>query len=367
MKRNLLVATLIITLLILTGCNKDNKTTSYTKPYEQYFDTSIKIILYGDKALSATEWEEEFVPLEASIKRMQYIFSRTDRDSELYQLNQKAGIEPYQVKDDLLFDLIKTSLEYAKLTDGNFDPTVGVLVDAWGIGNEEYTVPSQSKIDELLTLVDYNLVEINEENQSVYLPKKGMILDLGAIAKGYAADYLANQVKEMGYEHALLNLGGNVITIGERFKSNDDGSLSWGIGLENPNYDFILNPDVSRQLGYVSVVDKTIVTSGTYQRYWYDYENNDKFYHHILDPKLGYPVGTKWDYPNNEDLEAVVIITDSSTLADALSTAVFTMGLEKGLQFIETLDHVEAMFIPYEGEYSYSSKFDEKYQFISLM
>lgn len=162
-----------------------------------------------------------------------------------------------------------------------------------------------------------------------------MQLDLGGIAKGYAADVAASIIKEHGNQAAIINLGGNVYAYGE--KANGD---SFKIGVQNP-----FSPR-GAYLGILSVKDQTVVTSGTYERF---FEQDGTVYHHILDPKTGYPV--------ENNLESVTIVTESSMSADALSTMTFVLGLEKGLNLVESLDDVEALFITKDHQLYASSGF----------
>ncbi|MDI3535253.1 MAG: FAD:protein transferase, partial [Thermosediminibacterales bacterium] len=169
----------------------------------------------------------------------------------------------------------------------------------------------------------YNSVLLNSKEKSIMLKKEEMMLDLGGIAKGYAADEVSKILKENHVKHAIVNLGGNVLAYGNK----PDGS-KWRIGIQKP---FAPRGDYA---GVVSVINKAVVTSGIYERY---FEENGKIYHHILDPETGYPV--------ENNLMSVTIITDKSIDADSLSTSVFAMGLKEGLNLIEKLDNTEAIFI----------------------
>ncbi len=209
--------------------------------------------------------------------------------SEIAQINQRGYLEPVKVSRDT-FLVIERSLEMAKVSGGAFDPTVGPLVEAWGIGGDNPRRPDQTEIDALLKLVDSSKVILNPESLTVRLLIEGMKLDLGGIAKGYAADEVAKVLRENSVNSAIINLGGNVLTVGVK----PDGS-SWRIGIQNPH---------SERGGHVMIVNvdsKTVVTSGPYERYA---EIDGIIYHHILDTKSGYPVVT--------NLLSVTIITDES-------------------------------------------------------
>lgn len=242
--------------------------------------------------------------------------------SEVMQINENAGIAPVKVSDDT-FDVIQNALRYSELSDGRFDPSVGVLVKLWNIGTDYAAIPPQSEIDARLPLVDYTKIELNEAEKTVFLKEKGMLIDLGGIAKGYGADVVSGILYDYGVRSAIVNLGGNVLVMG----SKPDGSV-WRIGVQNPF------SERGEYLGIAAITDKTIVTSGVYERYFME---DGKRYHHILDATGGYPV--------DNGLVGVSIIADISMDADALSTAVFSLGPEKGMALVESLDGVDAIFV----------------------
>lgn len=313
--------------------------------YYDYFSTVIYITVWYERELDQSAWNE----IEQILIDIEKTFSRTDENSELYKLNKKAGSNESTKVSDELYEVIKSSLEYAKSTEGKFDPTIGPLVEAWGINSDNARVPSVEEIDNYKPLIDYNLIEMNDEKKEIYLPNEGMILDLGAIAKGYAADKLQTHLVSKGIKHAIINLGGNIIIVGERFEENELGNKTWRIGIRDPQSK---NSDDAIARIYVS--DKTIVTSGIYEREFYD-EKTKKYYHHILDPDTGYPV--------DNNLASVTIIADSSTDADALSTSVFSLGLEKGRQYVENIDGIDAIFINKDNEIYKTSGVDKLYNF----
>jgi len=278
--------------------------------------TSCKITIYDypDKET----FEKAFDRIEDIENKM----STHIETSDVYLINQNAGIAPVVVSQDT-FTVIQKALAVAELSDGAFDITVGPLVDAWGIGSDQARVPSQTEIDSLLPLIDYTQVILNEEDLSVYLPYEGMGIDLGGIAKGYAADEVAQILKDEGVKKAIVNLGGNVLTIGSRV---DD--TPWRIGVQNPE------ADRGGHVMILKLVDQALVTSGPYERFL---EVDGNIYHHILDTTTGYPVETT--------LTSASIITHESFIADALSTAIYSEGIEKGLDLINAIDTVDAIFI----------------------
>ncbi len=315
---------IFIVLIFLTLVSSCSKTTgkSENTPSSQsrlLLGTSCKITIYDyptDEAFS-----QAFKRIEDIEKKMSIHIAT----SEVSLINKNAGIKPVVVSNDT-FPVIKEALIVASISNGAFDPTVGPLVKAWNIGSDEARVPTIEEIDSLLPLIDYTKVTLDEQESSVYLEKKGMMLDLGGIAKGYAADEVAKILISYNIDKAIINLGGNVLTIGTRV----DGT-KWRIGVQNPEAD---------RGGHVMIVnleDLALVTSGPYERFL---EVDGAVYHHILDTTTGYPVVT--------DLTSASIITHESFISDALSTAMYSLGIEKGFSLINSLDNVDAMFIDSE-------------------
>lgn len=247
--------------------------------------------------------------------------SKTIEDSDVYRVNENQGEFVFVSSDT--FYVLKKALDYAKMTEGKFDPSIGPLVDLWGIDTENARVPSIEELTLAKAKVNYKWVDLEQEKCSVRLKKEGMKLDLGAIVKGYAADELRKILEAEGIKSAYINLGGNVLVMGGK-----PDNTFWKIGIMDPR---------RNKNGVVvsfEVNDKTIVTSGNYERY---FEEDGVFYHHIIDPATGYPA--------ESSIISVSIITDNSIDADALSTCVFVLGLEKGLQLVDGLDGVEAILI----------------------
>ncbi|NMA68116.1 MAG: FAD:protein FMN transferase, partial [Desulfitobacterium sp.] len=184
--------------------------------------------------------------------------------SEITRLNEAAGKEEVQLSEDTFFILQKAKY-YSELSQGNFDITIGPIVKLWNIGMEDARVPAEEEIDEKLPLVNYQDLVLNEEKRTAFLKQEGMMVDLGAIAKGYAADEAARILKEAGIKHAIINLGGNVVTI----NTKPDGSL-WRLGLQDP-----YEPR-GKSMGVILLNNQTLVSSGTYERY---FEQDGEVYH----------------------------------------------------------------------------------------
>ena len=265
------------------------------------------------------------------------IFSRTDENSELYQLNHRTLPQTeeggYAVSDELA-ELISIGLEYSRLSEGAFDITVEPVSSLWDFTSGEAVLPDEQELSNALALVDYRQVFLADNSLSFGM--EGMQLDLGAIAKGYIADRLKDYLEDQGVESAIIDLGGNILCIGER-----PGGEPFRIGIQRPF------ADRSETAAIVEIDDKSVVSSGIYERY---FEKEGTLYHHILNPDTGYP------YENG--LISVTIISDDSVDGDGLSTSCFALGLEKGMELIDSLPDVYAVFITEDGELHFSEGFD---------
>lgn len=263
--------------------------------------------------------------LDAVFARLREIEARmsANRDgTEIDAVNQSAGGKAVAVSPDT-YAVIAKALDYAKRTEGAFDPSIGPLVRLWNIGDNSGTLPPKEAVRKVLPLVDWRRIEMDPAKRTVRLATPGMRLDLGAIAKGYSADEAARILGEAGVKAAVVDLGGNVLVFGKK----KDGS-QWRVGIQNPE------DDRGAYIGLVSGYQMTIVTSGIYERFFIQ---DGVRYHHILDTKTGYPV--------ENGLVSVTIITEKSIDADGLSTSVFALGLRKGMEFIQRTPGVEAVFI----------------------
>jgi len=256
------------------------------------------------------------------IREIENLMSVNIPSSDISRVNAAAGIEPVQVQKET-FNVIERALYFAQLSGGAFDPTIGPIVSLWNINGDNSHVPSREKIDTALPLVNWRNVELDAETSSVYLTHRNMALDLGAIAKGYAADEAAVIIKNAGISRALIDLGGNILIIGEK-----KDLKPWSVGIQNPL------DNRGSVIGVLHTTEKTIVTSGVYERF---FEENGRRYHHLFDPSQGYPAQT--------GLLSVTLITSVSMDADALSTAIFVLGYAKGLSLLRMLPDTEAIFV----------------------
>lgn len=263
--------------------------------------------------------------------------------SEIDEINENAGIKPVEVSPEI-YQLVKKAKGYSVESEGAFNLVIGGITQLWRIGFDDARKPSQAEIDQALKTLDYNKVQLDDEKETVYLEEKGMIIDLGAIAKGYIADEVAMVLRKEGVTSGIIDLGGNVLVLGH---SNRGADQPWKIGIQDPN------DARGSVIGSIEETDKTVVTSGIYERYL---ELDGEKYHHIFDTKTGYPV--------DNDVASVSIITDHSIDGDALTTLVFAKGIEKGLQFVEekTPAGTDAIFISHEGEVYVTSGIKETFE-----
>jgi len=320
------VAGAVLAAIILASCGSGRTTAAESSRTDYVLGTACTIrILDGPKGKAAA------AVIDAVFARLRGIEDELTVNrggSEIDAVNDAAGSPAgVRVSDDALF-VVGKALEYARLTDGAFDPSVGPLVKLWGIGTESARVPSRPEIDSALRLVDWRKVTVDRAAKTIRLGERGMRLDLGAIAKGYAADEVKRILADGKVKAAIVDLGGNVYAFGRK----PDGS-KWKIGVQDPK------SSRGDYLGIVEGGEMTVVTSGIYERF---FEEGEKRYHHILDTRTGYPV--------DNGLVSVTIITGSSVDADGLSTSLFALGRERGMALAATLPGVNVVMIDTGGK-----------------
>ncbi len=319
MRRYLTTAVLSTLLLVSTGCHA-NIVSSQSDFYAM--DTFMTVTAYNpDKELAHTTQAE----IEQHINALDALMSRQRVESGLTKLNDSNGA--VVTVDPALYEVIETAVYYAELTDGAYDPTTAPLSDLWGIGTESTRVPTQAEIDAALKKVGWQKIHLLGNNQ-VQLAD-GAQIDLGGIGKGWAANDAAAICRTAGDTlRVLAQLGGNIVGVGEN-PNNDTGE--WVIGVADPD-------KTASYLATVAITDESVVTSGDYERY---FEVDGKRYHHIFDPKTGYPA--------ESGLRSVTVVDEDSAKADTLTTALFVMGLERGMEFCAQHD-IKAVFVTTEQQ-----------------
>jgi len=256
------------------------------------------------------------------LEELENTLSINKSNTKIDEVNANAGIKPVKVSREII-DLVEYSLKYSELSDGLFDISVGPLVEKWHIGFEDEKVPSPEEIEEAKSKINYKDIIINHDESTIFLKNTGMMLDFGAVAKGYAADCLCKILDENGVKSAIIDLGGNIFVKGKKL----DGS-KWLVGIQDPDE---FRGD---SLGTIEIENKSLVTSGIYERY---FEQDGIKYHHILNPFTG--------YPETNDLLSVTVISNFSLEGDLLSTTLFLMGREKGLKYAESRDDIEVIYV----------------------
>ncbi len=272
------------------------------------FSTVVTVTLYG------TDDENIALGCFDILREIESEISRTDPESSLFRINENGGGK----MPAHLFAVLTGALPYCEATGGSLDISIGRLTELWNFSSGEHRVPSQDDIARALD--SSGLQNITVSGDEVTL-SDGCKIDLGAVAKGYAADRLREYLEENSINSALIDLGGNILCIGEK----PDGG-SFNVGIKYPFKD--------GTIANVLVKGKSVVTSGVYERYFYE---NGTLYHHILDPQTGFPC--------QSGLYSVTIISDSSFAGDCLSTACFVLGLEKGLELLSSFPGVYGIFV----------------------
>ena len=350
----ILCTVLVCPMLLFTGCQNTTGTSTATEK-EPISISSIKL----NTAIQITIYDSQDKSLLddclALCDRYELIFSRTNENSELYKLNHRISdsavsnqtIEtqttPYQVNgttntwhiSEYLAALLSQGLSITRESDGAFDIAIAPLTSLWDFTAEDPKAPDDADIQKVLPLCSSDGVTI--DGQDITLPSDDIQFDVGAIAKGYIADRLKDFLVKKGVNSAIINLGGNVLCIG----SKPDGT-PFKVGIQKPF------ADRNETEAVMDITGKSVVSSGIYERC---FKQNGKLYHHILNPKTGYP------YDNS--LISVTIISDQSVDGDALSTTCFALGLEDGLKFAEKKG-VQAVFITEDYELHYTDGFQDE-------
>ncbi len=313
-----LIPCILLLSLLLTGCEKEPAVQNAF-----LLDTEVSVTIYDGPEAAAQGAIDLCRDYEA-------VFSRTDSASELFRLNHR---EISQVSPELA-QVIALGLEYARLSGGAFDITMGGVSELWDFCTESPQVPGQDDVAERLACAGWETVHV--EGTAVMFDHPGTVIDLGGIAKGYIADRMAEYLRSEGVSSATISLGGNLYCLGRK----PDGS-AFQVGVQYPYQ------ARNTVIGGLPAADQSVVTSGLYERCFTVGVN---LYHHILDPTTGWPV--------DNGLLAVSIVSERSVDGDALSTACFVLGLGDGMALVEALDGVEAIFITDDFQIHLSSGLD---------
>ncbi len=276
----------------------------------------------------------------AEILRIENMATDYSDSSEIGHINLASGKHPVKVSEELV-GLIRTSLAYGDSSSGMFDVTVGPLVKTWDILAAHPRVPSPDSIHSLLPLIDYHTVAIN--GRSVFLPKQGMALDLGSLGKGYAIEKACDVLTRNGAKQFIVDIGGKLGVRWEGTHGLDSALVT--VSVRHPRRD-------GEFLGTFKYGTGAVATSGDYQRFFI---SNGKRYHHLLNPFTGYPI---------EGLISVTVVTQNATEADALSTLVFALGKEKGMEYIRKTPGLEGILVYEVGDslhIEYSRGFEGKF------
>lgn len=296
-------ALLLLGLVFLGGCGQASAPSVSSAGTDSQsidlfaMDTAMTLTAYGDHA------EDALAGAKSEIERLDALFSISSESGDIYALNRDHAVTLHEDTQALL----KRALEVSDSTDGIFDCTIEPVMDAWGFTTQNYRVPSADELQQLLTHVDYKQVQQNGSDVST---PADVQVDLGGIAKGYTSDRIMQVFADNGVTSGIVSLGGNVQALG----CKPDGS-KWRVAVQDPN-------DEGENFAVVEIADEAVITSGGYQRY---FEEDGATYHHIIDPRTGYPA--------DSGVISSTIISHDGTLADGLSTSLFIMGVDDALDY----------------------------------
>ena len=287
---------------------------------------------YLDTVITLTCWVEDPAVLDEALEecgRYEALLSRTKEGSDVWRINHAEG-QPVTVSDDTI-RVLEEARSVSELSGGLFDVTIGQVTVLWDFRSGEAVLPDAEELARAAALCDWRQVQI--DGNTVTVPA-GCMIDLGGIAKGYIADAVRQFLKDRGVTRGILSFGGNIVTIGTK-----EGGAPWKIGLQD------IDGQPGESMGRIACArEASFVTSGIYER---GFEVDGVFYHHILDPATGWPV--------QNELAAVTVITTESIRGDALSTALFALGLDRGLALAEELPDTEAVFITRNRQFRWTS------------
>lgn len=319
MKIKILLFLLLILTAVTVSCNKGRL--SMYKKTKPLMDTLVTITVVSGSGEEADKAIEQAFSI---IERFGDKINFFSDSSELSEINRNAGIAPVKVSRETV-GVIERAVYISQISGGAFDPTIGPEIKMWDFFKK--VRPTDAAIKEKLPLVNYRDIILDRNNSTVFLRRKGMSMDLGGIAKGYAADLALADLKQIGLRGGIVAAAGDIRAFGLK----PDGSL-WNVGIKNPRQ----QSEADELIAKATLTNKAISTSGDYERYFIE---DGKRYHHILDPKTGLPA---------EQCRSVTVISDSGVYADGFSTAVFVSGPEKGMKLVREAG-VDAILIDKDG------------------
>lgn len=337
----ILVAATLLATLCLSSCDKTK--TKYSSYSLEYFDTATSITGYADSKEEFDAISDQILSELAEYHKLFTIYNRYDAMENLCSINDvKNNVHQTVVVDKKIIDMLVFSKEMYKETNGKVNIAMGSLLSIWhdyrtaGINDPQSAqLPPEEKLKQAGESINIDHLIIDTKNNTVFISDPKTKLDVGAIAKGYAVEMIAQGLEKEGISGYVINVGGNVRTIGTKA----DGQ-KWLVGIENPESD-----SKEPYIAYLELSGEALVTSGTYQRF---YTVGDKKYHHIIDPDTLYPA---------EGYQSISVVCENSANGDALSTALFCMEYEEGSRLVESLEGVEVLWVFEDGSQKQSSGF----------
>ena len=323
----------IFLLLILTAYPPSSHSANLFKYHQVAMGTGVEITLMGESEESA---QKAALQAFQEIRRIEYLMSPWIESSDINRINRSAGNDGVRVSPETI-EVLKRAQEVSKLSEGGFDITVGPLVQLWRKARERGMPPEMQKVKETLNLVNFRNLKTHYGGK-VLLSKKGMAIDLGGIAKGYAVDRAFELLKGLGFRNLVVNAGGDLRVGG----SKPDGP--WSIGIQHPR-------DPQKIMARISLSDTAVATSGDYEKFFI---HQGKRYHHILNPRSGFPA---------EGCQSVTVLHKEAITADALATAILVLGPEIGYPLCQRLEGVDCLIIDREGNITLSPGLKDRISF----
>ncbi len=321
------IIAIVVAALVSGGCSRE---ASRAQDARMKMGTIVGITVYGkDEARAKAALEAAYV----EIDRVEKLMSRYSENSEVSKLN-KTGLTPFKASDEL-FMMLEKSIEYSEITGGAFDITVGPLMKIFRTSLEKGKAPDESAVANAASRVGFRKISLDSAAKTVAFESDGMEIDLGAIAKGYAADRAGAALKAVGAQSAIIDAGGDVLCVGSK-----PAGKPWTVALRNPRdpEDFLLK---------LAVKDSAVTTSGDYEQY---FESNGKRFIHIMDPRTG---------KSATGCISATVIARTAMQADALSTSICVLGPSDGIKLIESIDGVEALIVSQDRKLFRSSGFSK--------